>query len=180
MNDSVPRHSFLRDEFHGLTLQATVQRARIYAPGVSEPSRVPFQAGLRRALDTLAKRYTTSVDEQRHVENIARLADDLSTKHGSLLMAGRFRIGPAQKALNLFLKYLWCAGLVPTPPHCPFDRLVIQLFPPRDRANWTTLDSLDGYRGLVSAARRLAGTRSLAEWELVAYNEVSMAARRAT
>src|SRR5687768_4865176 len=180
MDESAARRNFLRDEFHRLTLQATVQRASVYIRGVPERDRSSFQSGLRRALDNLAPEYAKSVREERHCDNIARLADSLSAQHGLILAGGRFRIGPAQKAVNLFLKYLWCTGDIPTPPHCPFDARIILLLPPVDRINWTTMDSVDSYRRLVAAARRLAGKQSLAEWELHAYGLLSPAAERAT
>jgi hypothetical protein len=44
-----------------------------------------------------------------------------------------FRVGTAQKALNLYLKYLWCLGEIKTPPHCPFDRGIIQMLPVSER-----------------------------------------------
>ena len=180
MDAPAAQQHFLRDEFHGLTLKATVQRARVYAPGLPERSHTEFQAGLRRALDTAARDYAEPVGEEHHVQRIADLADSLTADHSDVLRAGRFRIGPAQKALNLFLKYLWCAGSIPPPPQCPFDALIIQMLPPTDRLNWTTLDDLDGYRRLVAAARRLAGTISLPEGELRVYDTVSTAAKRAT
>lgn len=40
-----------------------------------------------------------------------------------------FRIGSAQKALNLYRKYLWCLGYIPFPPHCPFDATIIDQLP---------------------------------------------------
>ncbi len=180
MDVQAAQQSFLRDEFHGLTLKATVQRARIYAPGLPEGSHSGFQAGLRRALDVAAREYAHNVDEHLHVQRIANLADRISAEHSGVLREGRFRIGPAQKALNLFLKYLWCTSAIPTPPHCPFDALIIQMLPGPDRLNWTTLDDLDGYRRLIAAAQRLAGTTSLAEWELHEYDKVSRTAKRAT
>ncbi len=145
------------------------------ALGLPEGCHSSFQAGLRRALDVTARAYTQGVDEQHHVQRIAELADRMSADYSGVLREGRFRIGAAQKALNLFLKYLWCTGSIPTPPHCPFDALVIQMLPGPDRLNWTTLDDLGGYRNLVAAARRLAGTTSLAEWEPREYDKVSTA-----
>lgn len=170
--------SFLRDQFHGMVLQATVQRARIYAPGAPEQSRESFRIGLRSELDRLAKHYDGAVSEDAHVRNIVALADTVSTEYGAALRDGRFRIGPAQKALNLFLKYQWTAGWIPEPPHCPFDAIIIALLPKQVRCNWTDLDSTETYRTLVAKARDLAGPHSLAHWELAAYDEASPTARR--
>src|SRR5690349_6797916 len=120
MNPLSGQKRFLRDEFHRLTLSATVQRAQVYAPGTAEQSRLPFQKGLQRELEVLHLRYAEPVAEFEHRENIRAIAASLTAQYSSVLRDGRFRIGPAQKALNLFLKYLWCVKQIQLPPHCPF------------------------------------------------------------
>lgn len=172
------KRDFLHKEFFGLTLKATVQRAKIYGRDATEHGRMSLHAGLHHALETTARSYTHPVTEEEHLRNIASIADRLSSDCLGALRGERFRIGPAQKALNLFLKYLWCAGWIPTPPHCPFDSVIIGQFPASQRRNWTDLDSLGEYQKLVESARRLAGSQSLAEWELALYD--SLTASRAT
>ncbi len=176
---SPSQQRFLRDELHGLTLGATTQRANIYRAGLSESQRSPVHTTLRRALDDIAEKYETGVPEKTHLANIKLLSERVGLEHAEVLNGGRFRVGPAQKALNLFLKYLWCAGMIPTPPHCPFDQRIIALLPSSVRCAWTAVDDLDTYKRLVAAARELAGNIPLAEWELSAYNHVSNAGRRA-
>jgi hypothetical protein len=177
-HSSADLHRFLRDQLHGLVLAATVQRAGVYRPSASEAVRNDFRIGLRSTLDALTKDYSRRVSETVHIQHIASLADGLSRRHGRALAKGRFRIGPAQKALNLYLKYLWSAGWIPMPPHCPFDAVIIGVLPYKERISWTKLDSLDGYRTLVKAARLVAGPVPLAEWELRTYQENSSAAQR--
>jgi hypothetical protein len=109
------------------------------------------------------------VDDNRHVENIASLADDLSEGFGSILKDGRFRVGSAQKAVNLYLKYLWCTEQIRMPPHCPFDSIIISKLPDCSDLNWTELDTVKDYERLVKAARAKAGNIPLARWELETY-----------
>ena len=163
---------YLRDEFHSLTLQGTVQRNPLYAPDALEADRKRFRLGLRQALDDMAEGYGDAVTDEQHFEAIEVLARRMSHEHGHVLREGRFHIGHAQKALNLFLKYLWCAGWIPIPPHCPFDRMVIQRLPSEVPLNWTTIDDLGEYRQLVDAARQVAGDQPLAEWELELYSAI--------
>ena len=42
------------------------------------------------------------------MRNIVALSEGLSEDHADILAGKRFRVGTAQKALNLYLKYLWC------------------------------------------------------------------------
>ena len=169
---------YLRDQFHGLVLQATVQRADIYAPAAENSERESFRVAFRRELDDASGEYASPVREKAHIARIVAIADNLSRQHGIALRGGRFRIGPAQKALNLFLKYQWCSGWISIPPHCPFDALIISCLPLGERINWTQLDTVTGYESLVKAARQKAGKASLAEWELELYDSLSVGFRR--
>jgi hypothetical protein len=164
------QHKFLTDECFSLTLMGTVQRGKLYAPNSGEASRNAFRRGLRAALDQLAERYDRPVSDDEHLANVDRLANDLSAAHSDALAGGRFRIGSCQKALNLYLKYMWCLGLIPAPPHCPFDRRIISRLPGYQGITWTTIDALAEYKALVGAARAHARGVSLAEWELHMYN----------
>jgi|SRR5208337_3033874 len=163
------QQTFLADEFFSMTLMATVQRGRLYREGSSEDSREAFRRALRSRLERLREQYAAGVSEDQHLANIENLANELSGSDA--LKERRFRIGSAQKALNLYLKYMWCSGRVATPPHCPFDSVVLSRLPSCRNVRWTQLDSLDAYKQLVQEARKAAGGNSLAEWELRLYND---------
>lgn len=164
------KKEFLYDELFSLTIMATAQRGHLYKASATTLDKTGFRQSLRQTLTELALGYTTPKTDGEHEAHIVSLATVLSRSHSAVLLDGRFRIGSAQKALNLFLKYLWCLGEVDTPPHCPFDYRIIQMLPRAARCNWTMLDSIDAYHTLVSAARQKAEGRSLSEWELEAYN----------
>jgi hypothetical protein len=124
---------------------------------------------------SLGSQYSSTVSSTQHKVNIAKIADDLTEafKDTDLLRGKRFRIGVAQKALNLYLKYLWCLDKIRTPPHCPFDDRIIGKLPLSDQQKkelqWTALDSLDDYQDLVDAGmKKIEGTQfaSLSDWEL--------------
>jgi hypothetical protein len=176
MNDD--QKKFLMDEFFQLTLGATVQRAGVYFAGCSEEERKVFQHGLRKELNKIVESYVrpNRVDEQAHIANIVKLANVLTASHANVLQNGRFRIGTAQKALNLYLKYLWCIGEIDEPPHCPFDSVIIAKLPKHVGPSWTNMDSEDDYFALVAAAKSQAEGSSLANWELDSYNAVAQKA----
>jgi hypothetical protein len=84
---------------------------------------------------------------------------------------GRLRFGIAQKLINLYLKYRWCLGQIPTPPHCPFDRIIISKIGLYNGViNWTEIDCPNTYRSLVEKAQIKAGEMSIAEWELLEFS----------
>ena len=149
---------------------ATVQRARVYRPKAPERTRRTFQGALRSKLEEVARLYEKEVEEETHIGNIVELSRSLTRAHKDILNSGRFRIGTAQKALNLYLKYLWCLGKIPRPPHCPFDFQIIAKLSEYKGPKWTALDLEKDYRNLVAAARAKARDVPLAVWELQTYN----------
>jgi hypothetical protein len=167
-----PRRRFIDTQVLAMVLQATIQRAAIYSASATEPERLAFRGGVRRMLGSVHGRYLGPVSGEEHIAQIADIADTISREHGGALRGGRFRFGPAQKALNLYLKYHWCLCRLPAPPHCPFDALVINTLPVAVRLNWTQLDDAELYRRLVTAAQTQARGQSLAEWELDLYDRL--------
>lgn len=170
--DAAAKRKYLNAEVFSMTLAATAQRSHMYSPGLSEKDRRPFQKSLRAALESLAETYSAKVTEQQHVRNITRLANRLSRKHPALLNDRRMKIGHAQKALNLYLKYMWCLDKLPMPPHCPLDSIILKRIPGFTQVHWTQLDSPERYERIISAAKAKAKQRRLplAIWELHEYN----------
>jgi hypothetical protein len=162
---------FLRHEIFALTLAATAQRSGLYRSGLTDRKRQPFKRSLRKALEHIARRYKTAVSEPVHIRNIEWLATSLSAKHANLLASGRMKCGHAQKALNLYLKYLWSIGRVVEPPHFPIDSIILKDVPKHSTCRWTKIKSIQEYCKVVEAAR-IQATRqrlSLARWELKIY-----------
>jgi hypothetical protein len=115
--------------------------------------------------------YSTNVTEEQHIQNIRDLTVHIIERCRLFLEGGTIRFGVTQKALNSYLKYLWCDGQIPEPPHCPFDAIIIEKLDdiPEEFLHWTRGDET-AYRCWVSAARKKAGRQTLSEWELYAWN----------
>lgn len=168
---------FVERELIAGSISSAFQRARVYADaeGYTDSNRDKLREELTKKLKAVAKEYATGVSSDRHTDNIKTIADDLTAqfKGKGLLRDDRFRIGIAQKALNLYLKWLWCLGKIPTPPHCPFDWGIIAKLRPTDaqgqQLQWTKLVSVEEYQALVNAAlKKMKGTehKTLSDWEL--------------
>jgi len=168
---------FIKDQVLANSIHGALQRGKVYADPTAYTSqnRKALRTRLAELLCDLAKQYSNTVTGDKHKENIGQIADTLTAafRGKNLLRNDRFRIGIAQKSLNLYLKYLWCLDKIPMPPHCPFDFRIIAKLPLTDHQKkdlqWTELDSLDDYQALVDAGlEKIKNTRyaSLAEWEL--------------
>jgi hypothetical protein len=126
ITDMQHQEQFLKYEFFDCTIRGAIVRGYpVYEETVTDTEKENFREALRSSLERLIPRYCAGVSEQDHIQNIVDMSKELSEKHAGVLKNKRFRIGRAQKALNLYLKYLWCVGTVPTPPHCPFDANII-------------------------------------------------------
>jgi hypothetical protein len=163
---------FLRDQALLGAVCGSLQRSHAYVLGPTDAQRRQLGTVLRHELLGLTAAYVNPVDHAAHLLNIQTLSDHVTIACREFLAAEHLRTGVAQKALNLYLKYLWCLRHIPEPPHCPFDRRVIaHLRPPHNHTNWTQLDGLEAYANLVEAARVVAGDESLAMWELRIYQD---------
>lgn len=165
------KRRFLSYELGLLTLKAALStrddKYPIYDKGIKTYQRSKAKKVLRELLAKIETKYSEiNISEAEHVAFIAEVAADLSSKLSYYLHNGRFRVGVAQKLVNVHLKYLWTAGFCPEPPHCPIDGII------RDAAGigyiWTQSDSIEEYKTAIADLKVIAETkgRTLAQWEL--------------
>ena len=102
-----------------------------------------------------------------HCGAIKRISDAVSQRCGEHLVDARLRYGSAQKAFNLYSKFLWRLGEVATLPHCPVDSIV--LAEAKIEAAWTRSDSEDEYVGWINRVKIAAKPIGLAEWEYLVW-----------
>lgn len=164
------QHAILGDEYFTSTLLGTFGRSGIWKKTTAEKDRKQVHHALREHLQSLAEQYRSPVSDAAHLDNIRALANSLSAEFAPLFRDGRFRIGLAQKALNLYLKYLWCAGFSAQPPHCPVDAIVLAKAKIWDASPRTKLDSIEEYARLIERLRGVAEGLPLAEWDLAAWS----------
>jgi len=171
------KRQFLEDDVLLLTLQGALatrnQSSPVYGLGVSDREKELLKTSIREKLWQIGRRYIAVVSESDHIHNIERLASDLTDAFGDILDAGKFRIGIAQKLLNLYLKYCWALGWIPEPPHCPFDARIVRKLELTRRLSWAEIDTIEEYGILVSAAKDRAREvgLSIAHWELKKWPE---------
>lgn len=172
------KREYLVSELWILAWNASVQRASLYKASVKHAGTPDRRIDdFRRAIidfvtTKLVPRYLEECTEEQHFKNIAELVQFANRIGGEVLGEAGYKYGVAQKLLNLMLKYLWCAGLVSTPPHCPVDRIVINKTKYRGKVKWTEILEESKYREVIEAVKRLSQDKgmSVPEWELNFYN----------
>jgi len=118
---------FINNEVLTLTILGGLGRGYpVYQTGIQENDKNDFKIFLREQLHQYNKKYRNSISGKQYIENIKEFVQDITNKYGKILKDNKFRVGRAQKLLNLYLKYLWVLGKIPNPPHCPFDRKIIE------------------------------------------------------
>lgn len=158
------KRDFIKSELWLLTVGGAFQRANIYKAGSDEGERNAFKNILKREVTTIATSYKKRVDEKDHLANIVRITE---IKHPTL-NNGNLNFGVSQKILNLYLKYMWCLGEIPTPPHFPVDRIIQQKLKMNPVIPWTQIVDVEQYMRIIDIARKRASDEncSLAELEL--------------
>ncbi|MEI8063622.1 MAG: hypothetical protein WCH84_06125 [Verrucomicrobiota bacterium] len=170
---------FLINQAIANSIIAAFQHAPIYVKGLKtdDPKRDNLRKELTKRLRSLGANYAKGRVKKDHFQIIINLAEKLTEKfkQTQTLRDDRFRIGIAQKSLNLYLKYLWCLGIIrQPPPHCPLDGIIISKLDlirgEIGKYKWTKLDDIETYRTLINKCKCKAGTTSIAEWELREWN----------
>ena len=163
------KQDYLVKELWILAWNASVQRANVYRKSIEPSSEDPrlFRESLISHLSSqVIPRYSTDeVKEEQHYEHIHDLVAYANRVGEKVLGQLGYKYGVAQKLLNLVLKYHWCLGAITEPPHCPVDRIVIDKTRFRG-ANWTKIVQRSEYQAIIEDIKRLAGTQSVAMWEL--------------
>lgn len=148
---------------------AAFQRAGIYTKTASSETKDALKADLEERLCDMEKQYRDKITSQEHFQNIQRLAEFMSSRHARILREECFRVGVAQKALNIYLKLIWCYGWIPEPPHCPLDSIVLAEIGDT-KTKWTKMHGIGAYRIAIEAVedhvRQHAPGKSLSRWEL--------------
>ena len=145
------------------TQGSSFQRGYVYSGNATPQEKEKFQDDFRARLRALEERYAQPITEEDHYKTILEFAEQLSRSHGNALANRKLRIGIAQKAINLYLKFLWSFDFIPEPPHCPIDRIVLTEI--GINKNWTELDSMEEYKSIIKTIKQCAGEKSLAQWE---------------
>ncbi|MBD0833364.1 hypothetical protein [Aestuariibaculum sediminum] len=163
--------SFINNETWLLSINGAFQRANVYKQNVPEKEKVYFKRVLKVYIDDVQNVYHTPVTETEHLENIKGLMGFTATS-SSILTNGQFNFGVAQKLLNLYLKYRWCLGNIPAPPHFPVDSIIqrklgLKVMP------WTKMEDETEYLKIIRHAKKQLETydcNSLAELELLLFS----------
>ncbi len=175
MNLDQSKITFLESQFWILTIGAAFQHTGIYKKELennyaASKQKIIFRQQLQTEVIALAKKYQQeTISEVQHIENI----ESITKIESNLLALDHLPFGIAQKIVNLYLKYLWCAGLIQEPPHCPIDRVIQQHFK-LPIVNWTAIEfTKEKYKSIIKVLQAKNISTSLAQFELIEYQKAN-------
>jgi hypothetical protein len=169
------QQQFIASEFWNAAWNASVQHVSVYGEGVTEKQRRKFKNEMFNFVyNCLLSSYRKTPSEDKHYENIESLI-----KHGTLIGAeilknGAYQYGVAQKLLNLYLKYYWCAEKIAEPPHCPIDGVILKILG-LPEIKWTQISQESEYKRVIEEIkmRLTQGEPSISRWELRHYMDAN-------
>jgi hypothetical protein len=150
------------------SLRAALNRNKTYKEKTTSDQRATFRSSWAMTIIATADSYNQPVSDQTHCDNIERVAVALTRNFKSILVGERLRFGTSQKAFNLYLKFQWRLGIIPQPPHCPVDGVVLRSA--HLSGYWTKSDSVAEYMDWITALRAITAQATLAEWEYDLWN----------
>ncbi len=159
------------------TRQGSLQRSNIYKDvNVDDADKLEFRRFVKDYLyEHIFKKYFNSrITEKQLLKLIDGLQVASKLKHKNALLRGNLRFGNAQKFVNLYLKNMWIAGWIKTPPHFPIDRIIQKDF--EEILPWTDMNRQQ-YLSIISQAKNHMiddGYKDLATWELNKYFEANL------
>jgi len=156
------------------TRQGSFQRSNIYKDkNVNDSDKLEFRIFVKGFLykNVFAKYFNSKITEKQLLKIIAGLQSATKLKHKNILLGGNLRFGNAQKFVNLYVKNMWIAGWIKTPPHFPIDRIIQNKF--QKIVPWTDMNKVQ-YLSIISEAKNHMikdGYKDLATWERNKYFE---------
>ena len=161
------KEKFLKWQFFLLTILASFRRNEVYVADANPKHREAFRETLFQALNGIGDSDYVFQSPDSLISAI-RTIQHQSKNFDHILKGGQLNFGTCQKMVNLYLKYLWCAGLLDnTPVHFPLDRIIQK---GTDIESWTKLGDEDELKYL-DKINELCPEDNKAEWELIEYNK---------
>lgn len=134
-----------------------------------------FRKKFAVALIKAVKKLRKTQDEKRPKEDLADVIESVlkKIKDHKILKKNKLSFGIAQKAVNLFLKYLWCLNISKQlPPHCPIDGQILKEIKWNSRKemgmakNWSDFERRD-YEWAINIIKGEANKIPVTHWELM-------------
>lgn len=155
-------------------IAAAVQHNKLYSENIQLTAKKKIRATWVIELTKIADKYKKPRTVSEFEDDFLSMQNIMNANYLEYFRSGHkagdgFRISHAQKSLSVYLKHLWCMGVIDTPPICPIDNVVLKLTEARGSdATWTFVNCLEEHRKKFRFVQQMAAKAgmSVAEWEI--------------
>lgn len=177
LNYDKPVHHFIQAIYLRNSINAAINRGRVYAPNVLPPAKSAFRYDCKRYLSDFGISYDVeNWDLKRYCQEILSFCRAITQDHSAALTNGILRVGTAQKMISLYLKYLWLSGESAKMPICAvLDRPILTASGYLNPPNWTELNDIKVYECIQQFIDKKAsseGFGSPAAWEAEKWGDI--------
>lgn len=147
----------------------------------------------KERLSALGELYIANKEKRPYSEVVISLQKMINDKYADVFTGSGIRLAQCHKSLSVYLKWLWCLGIMKTvPPSCPFDCILIKkaiktlkssaekeageynqyIKVLNNNKNWSSLNDENDYLTILQALSKVGeiDKSSAAEWELKEWN----------
>lgn len=155
-------------------LRAAIQRNPSYTPGLTNGIKDAMKNFWRQELRIIGAVFEENQTRAVYFGAVEKLKITMNEQFGEVFQHQKtgydqgFRIAHAQKSISVYLKHLYCMGVIPAPPCCPVDWRIsqkagVQMSPP-----WTKMNSIEQLANVLQRFDLLALQQEqlLCDWEL--------------
>lgn len=180
----LPNDNEIRDIALKSAIKAAFMHNKTYSNDADYHQRRNFRFFFRQLIAYIGEKYLNNVQTfDTFISDIQNMKATINEQFANILYDNSIRIGHCQKALAIYLKWMWChSNNMPAPPMCPIDRNILSYC--GINGNYTQLDDINLYRqwaetiiGVANAncENELFGHHctNVAEWELVVFNHIN-------
>lgn len=149
---NTPQKEFLNAIFFQNAWQAAVTTRNhefpVFDSKADDKEKLKFRTWCEIRCNELIEEYQKN-KEGDHVQRIEKFVQEVNDGPFKAVLDGNFRFGIAQKLINLYFKFRWCAGDIQSTPHCPMDNVVKSALESRitsvgiELKSWTSMNRTD-------------------------------------
>jgi len=111
-------------------INASVQHNLLYSSSATNKEKKDIKTYWGSCLEEVGDEFKKDVSVKTYEYIVEQLKRGMNRKFGPLFDNGSkhgsmFRISHSQKSISVYVKHLWCMGVIGEPKICPIDRIIL-------------------------------------------------------
>lgn len=159
-------------------INASVQHNLLYSPSTNPRDKETIRIYWGSCLEEVGGEFKKNVSVQAYEFIVDQLKKGMNKKFSDLFDNGSpygsmFRISHSQKSISVYLKHLWCMGVISEPNICPIDRIILSATNAKKMKDisWGCVNTIEEHRRKFKYIVEESSKQnmSVAVWELLKF-----------